>query len=291
MSLTNVLELPAVREALGERVRRPALPAVPVRVAPVKGAESRVGIGIDLLIRAALHAEGWAERPDYGVRRALSVLARRPEPGVDLRQAQARAAAAETSLGTQPPRRFSREAAEAALILGGYDVLLRAGRADHLFREPSASEVDELAALFEIVPWEAFRPKRRLVLGPSFGEGSRALRGADADLVRDDAVIEIKTIAEASVPMSALRQGVCYALLANRFGVNRETGGEPIARVEFYLARGGALVGAPLSEMIAPEDRDATLALILGAGAGQAAVQCTVPRRRSPCRGHGREGA
>lgn len=277
MSLTRILDRPSVREGLGKRIRRPSLPTVPVRVAPVTGAEARVGIGIDLLIRAALHAEGWAERPDYGVRRALRVLTRRPDLGVDLRRAASVAEEAEARLDTQRPRVFRREAAEAALILGGFDVVFRSGRADQVFREPAPSEVDELAALFEIVPWDGFRPSRRLVVGPSFGEGSRALGGADADLIRDDAVVEIKTMAEASVPVSAVRQGVCYALLANRFGVNGEGAGEPIARVEFYLARGGALVGAPLSAMIAAEDRDAALELILGEGAGSRGMSRSGP--------------
>ena len=103
--------------------------------------------------------------------------------------------------------------------------------------------IEELLVLWGLVRWDAFTPTRLPALNPTFGEGSRLVGGADADIVVDDLIIEIKVVKEAKLAIGYVRQLVGYALLANEFGVDN-VGSFEIERLGVWLRaqRGAGLV-------------------------------------------------
>jgi hypothetical protein len=103
---------------------------------------------------------------------------------------------------------------------------------------------------------------------PTFGEGSRRLGGADADLILGSTLLDVKTTKEQKAKASAVLQVVAYALLANRFGVDGAPEAREIDTVGLYFARAGAVVRFPLGACIADGDRDPVLDFLLAQGAG-----------------------
>jgi hypothetical protein len=71
----------------------------------------------------------------------------------------------------------------------------RAGRIDERFGQPLPVQVEELRRLIEATDWSQLRAERLCLLNPTFGKGSTMVGGADADLLLDDMLIDVKTTA------------------------------------------------------------------------------------------------
>ena len=76
--------------------------------------------------------------------------------------------------------------------------------------------------------------------------------GADADLILDDILIEIKVTKKLELRREYFNQLIGYYLLSLVGGVNGNTDIKPIKRIGVYFARHGYLWQIPLSE-IAPQ--------------------------------------
>lgn len=117
--------------------------------------------------------------------------------------------------------------------------------ASQVDREARAEEVKELQALYALITWEAFAPERYVVLSPALGLGEL---GADADLVLDDLLLEIKTNKSRRLQLEHVRQLVGYAVLIRHQGWG--TGPVPIERMGIYYARSGELLCWSLAECV-----------------------------------------
>jgi hypothetical protein len=124
--------------------------------------------------------------------------------------------------------------------------------------------LDEMKRMYELVPWREFEPKERLLVNPEFGPATQALYGADADMVLDDIMLDIKTTQRCSVGIEAIRQLVCYALLGNRYGLDGEAPFGSIHRVGVYLARCGKLQIFDLRECVAEQGEEAVVKMLMG---------------------------
>ena len=82
------------------------------------------------------------------------------------------------------------------------------------------SDRDELVKLIEHVPWREFCGTP-LLLNPEFGKASDLIKGADADLIVGNRLVELKATQDANVERCMVRQLIGYAILsrlANRCG-------------------------------------------------------------------------
>ena len=90
----------------------------------------------------------------------------------------------------------------------------------------------------------AFRDQmpKRVVPNPILGRSELNI-GADADLILDDCLIDIKATIDAKVSQEMLHQLVCYTLLdtEDRYA---------IGKVGLYMARQGALIVWPPAELL-----------------------------------------
>jgi len=78
------------------------------------------------------------------------------------------------------------------------------------------------------------------------------LGGADADLLLDDLLVDVKTTATLKIRTEDWRQLIAYAALNEHFPIG---GGErpmAIRRVGFYFSRYGYLASWPLAELVDP---------------------------------------
>jgi hypothetical protein len=101
---------------------------------------------------------------------------------------------------------------QGAIYLAQLDGVIRFGSADGL-GTIYPEDVRELRALMKLVRPELFPTHRRCLLNPLFGKASRAIGGADADLILDDMLIDIKVNQHLEISREIFNQLVGYYAL------------------------------------------------------------------------------
>ena len=270
MSLTSILAIPEVRQRFREEFDRPRRPAPKEKRVErqVPGAQARqLGVAFDYLLRFTLEhrypdlvtTKPWVA--ENGLDRIKPVLKTR-SAGADRR-------AAEHWLGVMQQAKRDHAAylktgevtdglLESVWRLADLDGFYRAftDPTDVLARAetPLGEAANELRALLSAVPFdEGFQPRNLLTLNPTFGEASTLVGGADADIILDDTVIDIKTTVEPKVARDGFNQLIGYAALAELGGIN---GGAPhrMQRLSVYHSRYGTFESYAREEVI-DEDR------------------------------------
>jgi len=105
------------------------------------------------------------------------------------------------------------EVLESCLLLAQLDPVLRAGYVDKNMGTVYREDIVDLRGLFSIVPPDLFRAKQLCVLNPTFGEASVLVGGADADLVIDDTLIDIKTTKALKLSRAYVNEIIGYYIL------------------------------------------------------------------------------
>lgn len=142
------------------------------------------------------------------------------------------------------------EVAHACLVLASFDVTYRVSGYMLLAGEVHQDDVQDLLNLAALVPLERFRASTRLVLNPTFGQSARVW-GADADVLIDDILIDIKTSVQLKVRSEYLQQLSGYLALAQLGGIHG-AGDRPLQRLGIYFARYGVLHTWTLEELYMP---------------------------------------
>jgi len=101
------------------------------------------------------------------------------------------------------------------LDLARLDSVYRAGWIADDFGQAAASDLEDLRQLYELIPDDVFSGADTVLLNPTFGSASRLVGGADADIVLDGTLIDIKTVKDATLKADYWRQLVGYAVLAD----------------------------------------------------------------------------
>ena len=146
----------------------------------------------------------------------------------------------------------------AALRLAYLDVAYRAGpdRIDWLSLEsPDLKDVADLRALLGLVNESSFRATRTCLLNPTFGAASRLVGGADADLLLDDCLIDIKTTKNPHLDVRDFFQLIGYYLLRGFDGIhcaNSKTKAREINFLAIYFSRYGYLWKVAVDEVLPP---------------------------------------
>jgi hypothetical protein len=256
MSLTQFIKEPGVRSALKGACARPRVALVGKMVAPPRTTRyALVGTAFDYLFRWTV------ERANPGCTETSTWIA----------EAVAEYLPSRSRLGRTARRVVQKaRAREEVYVAGGSlidDLLadsLRLARLDAVYRSGRVCvtpeeldlqdplDVADLAALTSAIPLELFRARRRCRLNPTFGVASAMVGGADADLRIDDRLIDVKATKYLELKEEYVHQLLGYAVLERLDPGWRRWAGKPIAFVEVYFARHGALVSLPLESLVAP---------------------------------------
>jgi hypothetical protein len=150
------------------------------------------------------------------------------------------------------------ELAQATTVLAKLDLIFRANWEDPDPLSPDEAISSELMALLRIVPFGELQARHTLLTNPNFGPASLMVGGADADLVIDNCLIDIKTTCKAERSLDELRQLVGYVLLQQLSGthLNRDGTLEPwpshLTSVGLYYARYGLMQRFALDDLLDP---------------------------------------
>lgn len=132
---------------------------------------------------------------------------------------------------------------ELTLFLGRLDDVIRIGpfQLDKInFPPEDKLDIDDLKRLENICDLELFKPKNKIVLNPTFGNGSKLVGGADADIIIDETLIDIKVTKELRLTRPYFNQILGYYLLYLIGGVDQNKDVE-IKNLGIYFARHNVL--------------------------------------------------
>jgi hypothetical protein len=132
------------------------------------------------------------------------------------------------------------------LILAKLETIYRSGMPmlnNEIFYINDA-DMDDLKSLTDLVDKSRWIASNQLILNPTFGQSSIDIGGADADLIIDDTLIDIKTTQELKFRKEYFRQLIGYALLNFR-----EHDKYNLKRVGLYFSRYGGLFTMDIPNM------------------------------------------
>ena len=107
-------------------------------------------------------------------------------------------------------------------------------------------EITDLKNLMSIVNFDHFKSSNVCMLNPTFGAGSIMVGGADADLVIDDTLIDVKTTKNLKITRENYNQLIGYYILSKIGGIGG-TKEHKIKNVAIYFSRHGLLHTIPVS--------------------------------------------
>jgi len=120
------------------------------------------------------------------------------------------------------------------------DVVYRAGIYDDVENDVEPLDIEEMRALYNLIP-EGFKNQAsNIMLDPTFGNASSMVGGADVDLIMDGTMIDIKTTKEMKLDAYLWSQIVGYLILADE-ALKTEKGFPIIENLGLYFSRYGYL--------------------------------------------------
>lgn len=128
------------------------------------------------------------------------------------------------------------------MLLANLEIVYRTGSVDYLELDVvDDGDIRDLKTLIGIIPSDEFRTNGICLLNPGFGRASKLVGGADADLLIDDALIEIKTTMKLRLERRYFNQLIGYYSL-NRIGGMGDSGTKrEIREFGIYFSRFGFL--------------------------------------------------
>jgi hypothetical protein len=136
-----------------------------------------------------------------------------------------------------------------SIFLAKLDSYFRSGIIDQNIDLHDPEDIEDLKSLCMLIDKDSFKVKHRCYLNPTFGLGSQMVKGADADLILDNVLIDIKVTKHLKLEREHLNQIIGYYILSLIGGVNENPHDKPIDTIGIYFARYGALWVVPVKEL------------------------------------------
>lgn len=118
------------------------------------------------------------------------------------------------------------------------DTIYRALYFDDVKKPVDEGDIEDMRALYNLIPDDFVKMGKNILLDPDFGQTSRIVGGADVDLIIDGALIDIKTTKEKKLDEYLWSQIVGYAILAEE-SLNTESNIPRINTLGIYFSRYG----------------------------------------------------
>jgi len=139
---------------------------------------------------------------------------------------------------------------ETCIALAQIDPIFRAFYLDPNLGSLDKRDIEDLKKIKEITDLKLFKSEKSCYLNPNFGEASQIIGGAEADLIIDDCIIEIKTIKELKLKREHINQLVGYYLLSLIGKVNGEKEKKDIKDLGVYFSRYNILCKFSINDVL-----------------------------------------
>lgn len=130
---------------------------------------------------------------------------------------------------------------ESTILLAQVDIIYRVKRIYKNVGNINKDDVTDLRNLISLVNLNDFKLKNTCFLNPNYGKASNMVRGADADLIIDDMLIEIKTTKTLQMRREVYDQLIGYYTLYRIAGINGMSEYNEIKKLGVYFSRHGYL--------------------------------------------------
>ena len=137
---------------------------------------------------------------------------------------------------------------QAVLFLAQLEPTYRRGVLDPNIGVINKNDIKDLQQLIQLIPNEFRNNKQKWFLNPTFGNASRLVGGADADLIVGDILIDIKVTKKFDLTRPIFNQVLGYYLLSLMGGINGNKRIQEVRKVGVYFARHGFLLTLPISQ-------------------------------------------
>ena len=152
---------------------------------------------------------------------------------------------------------LSRELIRQTLRMSYIDPVLRAARGvEDIGTDADNLDIEDIEKQFSLINDKSFKSKNRCLLNPTFGKGSQLVGGADADLIIDDKLIDIKTTQKLEFSLSDFCQVVGYLLLHRICGTSPGSDEFKIEQLGIYYSRFGYLFLFDVKHLISDKSLD-----------------------------------
>jgi hypothetical protein len=251
MSLTSLLHTEDVRRRFREEFEKPSMEETPDLIAPpLTDRPGHVGTAFDYLLRFhvrrlnpnLVHARQWVAES------AVERLTGNQKEDAQLVIEQAKAARdAYVASGE-----LTNKLLELILGLARLDLVVRTGGNVSLAEVDAVrdNDVNDLRHLHQIIPDQRFRVDNLSLLNPTFGKASALAGGADADLLIDETLIDVKTVREAKLTREMFNQLLGYYTLHIIGGIGDLEPKPKITQVGVYFSRFGHLHSLNLDSVV-----------------------------------------
>jgi len=148
--------------------------------------------------------------------------------------------------------KISKALLTSAILLANLDTISRASRFEDYVELDTISDEDvkDLTNLIKIVPSAQFKTKKVCLLNPTFGEASKLVGGADADLIIDDTLIDIKTTKKLELPRKYFDQLIGYYCLCRIGSISSLPQNCEVKNLAVYFSRHAYLHLIPVKDCI-----------------------------------------
>lgn len=148
--------------------------------------------------------------------------------------------------------RLTKNLIKSAIFLARLDGKVRSGVPSEKLDLDNVDEKDitDLRNLIKGVNWDGLKAREICLLNPTFGEASRLVGGADADVVIDDTLIEIKTTIKWDFKRDYFSQLIGYYCLYCIDGIGGSPKKHKIKNFAIYFSRQAYLHFLPINQCI-----------------------------------------
>jgi len=145
---------------------------------------------------------------------------------------------------------ISNEVIKCTILLAQLDTYIRANIIDENLGIIDDGDVADLNKLISLVNPDSFKAKELCILNPEFGEASELIGGADADLVIDNLLIDIKTTTNLEFKRDHFNELIGYYTLYKIGGISDASAVLKIENLGIYYSRYGELYTFPVTSVI-----------------------------------------
>lgn len=133
------------------------------------------------------------------------------------------------------------------IVLAKLDMIYRIGRLEPNIMDYENEDILDLKNLLSIVDDSLFKSQKFCTLNPIFGDASLLVGGADADMIIDETLIDIKTTKNLKFERDHYNQLIGYYILSKIGHIDGMKG--KIKKIGIYFSRHGILHTIPISQI------------------------------------------
>jgi hypothetical protein len=241
MSLTKFIAIPDVKQKFNEEFPVPSASLKgPMLAPPITKNYGLVGTALDYLMRFYLERLNPGCLKQEWVAKASVELTER-SPKLFASTSRLLKFAEESYHHYLKTGELDDNILSSAVFLAQLDVIYRAGIVDSNMGKADSGDLTDLRNLVGVIKPEPFRARKVCMLNPTFGEASLLVGGADADIVIDDVLIDIKTTKNLGFTQEQFNQLVGYYILNKISGRMGSVKDASISKLGIYYSRYGIL--------------------------------------------------